>query len=70
MPELIGFPCEDRIEILPQDGINFVTPLPVSIWCTFPFDLLDKLSNEQKSEMFKRIQMIINEYGKLATNQP
>ena len=33
------------------------------VWCTFPNDLLKRLSDEKKKEMFQRIQAIIDEYS-------
>lgn len=37
------------------------------VWCTFPNDLLNELSDEQKKEMFQRIQKIIDDYSSMVT---
>lgn len=34
------------------------------VWCTFSNDLLNKLSHEQKKEMFQKLQAVIDEYAK------
>ncbi len=66
MSETIAFPTE-KVESLSIEEISCM-PLPQSVWCTFPGDLLRKLSEQQKWEMYKRIQRIINEYSKIAPN--
>lgn len=34
------------------------------VWCTFPNDLLTKLSHEKKKELFQKLQAVIDEYAK------
>jgi len=46
-----------------QMGYEFAMQNIQDVWCTFPDNLLNKLSDEQKKEMFQRIQKVIDEYS-------